>query len=401
MGRFLLAWELGGNYGHLARLAPVIRELGARGHDLACAVPDLALTASSSRDCSAVVVLQAPRCTEPGLCGPPVSFCDILKECGFGSPDRLRGVVRGWHGLFEVFRPDAVVAEYAPSAVFAAGLAGIPCLRMDTGFAVPPDVAPWPCFRPWLKVSRHQLLAGENRMLATVNELRADYGRRGHEQLFQAVRADVTLLTTVPELDHYPVRRGGHYIGPLPGVPAGRSVAWPEGHGSGIFCYLRPFRELDMLLRVLKESGNRSIVVVPGCGRELYDRYHGDRLHIFGEPVMLPELLGGADLVVSHGGHTLASEAILAGVPVLALPTQVEQMMLAQALARQGIGKGIARNRLAARFADTLHGMVSDMSIKRRTRELARKYAAYDGGETLRRLVNTIERLPEVAERPN
>ena len=41
MARYLFAWELGGDYGHLARLLPVALELRARGHEVVFAVRDL------------------------------------------------------------------------------------------------------------------------------------------------------------------------------------------------------------------------------------------------------------------------------------------------------------------------------------------------------------------------
>ena len=41
MARILFAWELGGDYGHLARLLPVAQALKAGGHEVVFAVRDL------------------------------------------------------------------------------------------------------------------------------------------------------------------------------------------------------------------------------------------------------------------------------------------------------------------------------------------------------------------------
>jgi UDP:flavonoid glycosyltransferase YjiC (YdhE family) len=41
MGRVLIAWELGGNMGHVVALTAVARELRERGHRVAFALRDL------------------------------------------------------------------------------------------------------------------------------------------------------------------------------------------------------------------------------------------------------------------------------------------------------------------------------------------------------------------------
>ena len=41
MSRYLFAWELGANLGHLTRLVPVARALAKRGHEVLFATRDL------------------------------------------------------------------------------------------------------------------------------------------------------------------------------------------------------------------------------------------------------------------------------------------------------------------------------------------------------------------------
>ncbi len=54
MARFLFAWELGGDYGHFARLLPVALALRARGHDVVFAVRDLMGAETLVRACSLI-----------------------------------------------------------------------------------------------------------------------------------------------------------------------------------------------------------------------------------------------------------------------------------------------------------------------------------------------------------
>lgn len=394
MSRILLAWELGGNFGHLAKLTPLARALEANGHQVALAVRDLT-SLDRFLDRSEAFFLQAPLDAPPSRRKQPVSFSDILDERGFGSPERLDGLVRGWHGIFDLFRPDVVVAEYAPSAVFSSRLFDISCLRMDTGFAIPPEVSPWPCFRPWLKLRREHLLKQEAGILQSVNQVRSVYGQPELTYLYEAVQADLTLLTTVPELDHYPGRKGGRYIGPLLNLDNGAAMDWPDGNGLRVFAYLRPIPGLEAVLEGMRLSGFRAIVVVPGIEQKLLERFADSGLAISDQPVMLRDILPNADLVISHAGHGLTSAAMLAGVPTLAIPTQIEQLLLTKTLERLGIGAGLTRNEMQSGVAGVIARMASDQSMTERIRRLADKYRDYDEQKTITRLVKTIERLPE------
>ena len=393
MSRILLAWELGGNYGHLGKLALLTRALKDKGHNVVLAVRDPA-SAGKFFDRSEATFIQAPMDGSFGKKRQPASFTDILANCGFGNADRLEELVRGWHGIFDSYRPEVVVAEYAPSTVFSARLFNIPCLRMDTGFAIPPDVSPWPCFRPWLKLRREQLLHAETTLLATVNKIRTVYGQPAHTYLYESVRADITLLATVPELDHYPGRKGARYIGPLLNQDNGVEIDWPDGSGPRVFVYLRVFAGLKVILEGLRQSSSRAIVVVPEIRRELSEQFTGSGLTISDQPAILRSILPEADLVISHAGHGLTSAAMLAGVPTLALPTQIEQMMLTKALERHGIGVGLSRNDMRSSVSGIISKMACDQSLQERVRCFAEKYRDYDAQKTIDRLVNTIERLP-------
>lgn len=395
MSRFLLAWELGGNYGHVEKLAPLAGALKEDGHEVGLAVRDLAICASRL-DPQVATLFQAPLDVSPGM-RQPVSFADILADGGFGSPERLSGLIRGWHGLFDLYRPDAVIAEYAPLAIFAARLAGIPCLHMDTGFAIPPETSPYPCFRPWLKIKKEELQEKEARILSTVNQVRKNYGHAPMRHLFQAVRADLTLLTTVPELDHYPKRRQGRYIGPLMNLDARKILDWPVGQGRRIFTYLRPFPQLEPVLEGLEASGGQVIAVIPGIEPKLSAKY-GSSLSIIDEPISLLHILPQADLVISHASHGLTSAALLAGVPTLAIPTQIEQLLLATAIERLGIGMTVTPQTIRTRFREILKRMLTEKEVASRADEVAAKYAQYDRQTTLNKLVKTIVRLPEIVK---
>ncbi|QDX79879.1 hypothetical protein B9N43_00520 [Denitratisoma sp. DHT3] len=95
MTRFLFAWELGANYGHLARDIPVAIKLRNKGHQVLFAVRDTKAAAELlGRQCFPYV--QAPFCiTPPRLARPPANYAELLVAEGWGSPLTLLGMVKG------------------------------------------------------------------------------------------------------------------------------------------------------------------------------------------------------------------------------------------------------------------------------------------------------------------
>lgn len=391
MSRILFAWELGGNYGHLSKLIPLARLLQQRGHEPVFVVRDLAVaTVLIGKE---FTCLQTPRPSE-SIRQPrvPVSYADILSGAGLSDRNTLNGMLHAWQGIFDLVKPDVVIAQFAPTVILAARQASLPTLQMDTGFECPPEIEPYPSFRPWMKISRETLLEREEELLQTVNAVCS----QNYNNLRMALRPDVALLTTVPELDHYPGRRGGRYIGPLFSIDSGEELAWQTTDAKRIFVYLRPFPELPLLLNELKQSQAELIAVIPGIDHKLSDSFSGERFRIVSGQVRLDRLLSQADLVVSHGGHGLTSASLLQGVPSLVIPTMIEQWMTARNLERLKIGRGVTRAALRKQgCGNALDGLLGDASYTEHAMTLAAKYQSYDQHTTISRLALTVERMAE------
>lgn len=393
--RILIAWELGANFGHLAPLLSLARLLRQRGHELLFAVKELTV-AGQLPGWHGFRSVQAPIPGKSKLRRhEPASFADILSEAGFDDGNILYDLSAAWQGLFDDYRPDILVAQYAPTAQLAARLAALPCLSVGTGFECPPDATPYPCFRPWLKLGREELLARERKILDTINELFAPAGWAPFASLQQPLRADLTLLSTLPELDHYPGRRGGSYIGPL-FADEGEEWHWPENDAAPrIFVYLRPFRGLPTILTALQRIGAQVIAIIPGITDQQRTLYADKRLRIGRRPIRISSIIETAETVITHGGHGLAAAAMLAGAPVLSIPTTIEQWLTSRNLEKLGTGIGVSRRHVGTGFATALDTITSEPSYRRNAGIVARRYELYDQKRVVERLANTIERLPE------
>lgn len=391
--RFLFAWEQGGNLGHLSKLLLIARQMRDRGHEILFAVKDVG-TAHQLLDGEGFSFVQCPLAV--GVGKPkrePVSFADILVEAGFADRNILSGLIHAWQTLFDAYRPAVLLAQYAPAALIAARLAGLASLKVDIAFESPPAVSPYPSFRPWLKVPKEELLKSETLIMANINAIRQRRGAAPHEKLHQALAGDVALLATLPELDHYPGRRGGRYVGPLFVVNDGDELFWSDRNVPHIFLYLRPFPGLAKILKTLDQSGADVIAFVPGIGDELKNSFTGGSLRVSSSRLKLETLLPQMDLAINHANHGTVAATQLAGVPMLAIPGTVEQWMISRNLEQMGTAIGMKTDRVALEFEASLKKVLSDTTYRTKAGDFAAKYAGYDQDRVVMRLANTLEKM--------
>lgn len=394
MKRILLAWELGGNYGHIAKLLPVAEHLRQCGHELLFVIKDATEAGPLLESAGFCYILTPKHAAGKKRATPPASFIDILDRAGFGSAEILTELVTAWRRIYASFQPDVIIAQYAPLTVFTARLAAISCLQLNTGFEYPPENEPFPCFRPNLRRTKEQLLAKEAALLESVNLFCVGNDCSPLAKMQDVIKADINLLVTFPEMDHYRGRRAGHFIGPISIVEEGISLSWTGRKTHRIFLYVRNFSQLELILETLKSSDAEVIACIPGVSETLLAAFAGGAIRIYPTMVRLAEILAKADLVITHAGHGTTANAFLAGVPMLMIPTTIEQWLLTRQMEQLGIGIAVRRDRLVAQFPATLAKLLGDKSFRQRARTMAGRYAGYDQRLVIERIANTVDRLP-------
>ena len=205
MANFLLGWELGGGLGHAGRLKPLAAGLQARGHGVTMWLRDLVQTERLLAD------LPVPRLQAPvwlhrtvGVPEPQVSLAEILLGFGYLQPHTLQPLVQGWLAALRLSRADAMLVDYAPTALVAARIAGVPAASVGMGFWLPPAQVPIPAFRDWQPIAPGRVARAEQQVLASINGVLRHYGTAPLPALWQLFGGDLPLLCSWPEIDHYP-----------------------------------------------------------------------------------------------------------------------------------------------------------------------------------------------------
>ena len=393
MARIVFAWELGGDYGHLSRLIPVALELARRGHEPVFVLREL-VGAQKLLGPHGFRWYQAPLWLgRVNHLPDSLSYAEMLMRLGFLNAEALLGVCRAWRNLADLLTPDLLVLDHAPTALLATRGSDIARVNLGSGFFVPPAGRPMPAFRWWERSNLARLADSEERVRQVANEVLHALAAPPLLSLDELTRCEAELLCCFPELDHYLGRVGGEYVGPVFSLGQGVAPEWPEGEGKRIFAYLKPdYTGLEPVLTALRVSRCRVLLHIPGAARKTLQDHGSERMVFSPQPVDMESVRGQCDLAVTHGGIGTAAAMLLAGKPLLLLPTQTEQMMFAYRVGEQGMA-ALAATSNAATVARQLKRVLADKSIGDVVAGFARTHQGYDQRATIALIADRCEAL--------
>jgi len=349
MAHVHLCWELGGGLGHAGRLKLLAQGVIAAGHAVSLSVRDLAVAQTLLADL-AVPVLQAPVWGHRavGLPDNRGNLAEIILEYGYLEANGLAGLVRGWRALFTLTGADVVIGDYAPTALLAARTLGLRSVSVGIGFTLPPPGRALPHLRDWEAIAPQRLAQAEARVLDVANAVLARHGAAPLAWAADLFLGDVPLMTAWPELDHYGRDDDGRgagveWLGPMFAAGAGMAPKWPDGAGPRVFAYLKSgHADHAAVLAALARAGCRVLCYIPEVANGKPPPVPMPGILYARKPVDLARALAGADWCVCHGGEATVAQALLAGVPLLLLPMQVEQFLLSRRIAAAGLAVNIA-----------------------------------------------------------
>ena len=397
MARIVCAWELGGDRGHVARLGALGHALADRGHEVTLALKDLGQIGDLAGP--SLGVMQAPVWSHRTPCAPdpPLNLTEILLHCGYAEPSSLCALVRGWRALLASTRAELVIADHAPTAMLAAHSLDIPAVQAGTGFAAPPPGTPLPVMRPWLGAPSDRLERSEQQVSRALQRVLESFDCEPLESVGELLkRARASFLLTFEELDHYPGRRAGRYLGAFFSTAGEAPPRWPStgGDRGRVFAYLNP-RHPGVLevLSGLAVAGHAVLAYVPGLG--------ADRARGLGAPNMRfctaapgpSSIAPTCDVALCHGGHGTVAAMLLAGVPLLLLPNHVEQELTARRVAELGAGLWSEPAHAAGQCRRALQRLLEAGEFSRAATAFSQRHRDFDPAMMVNFLANEIGAL--------
>lgn len=388
MARIVYAWELGGGFGHIHAFLALAGRLRDAGHEVVFVLKDL-LNAGQLHD-QGFRCLQAPlfQGRLVGLPEPPANLSEILFHFGFLREEYLLAPFRAWRELYALLKPGLVVGDYSPIALMAAASLDIPAASFGTGFCRPPAVHPLPNLRPWEPVEPERLIRADLKLLDTANRVLKRYGKPALPLAADVFGCREDFLCTYAELDHYPERPGAGYWGSVCNLDSGAEAAWPGLEPTRVFAYMKPsYTGLRRFLEQMARPGPYEIILFcPGLAPAIAERFASPRLLITQRPVALAGLLERCDVGICHVGHGTVCALLQAGVPVLALPMNLEQHLTGQRVVAMGAGAMLDAPMADTDYRAMIDGVVADPKRRAAAQGFMRRYA----GHTQARILGDI-----------
>lgn len=399
MARILFVWELGLGFGHLSPYIDVVRALKSKGHEIIFAARDVE-NADRVFAREGVPILQAPisvrRVTNPYRI--TFNFAQLMHNNGFADVNDLFGRVKAWQHIFQYVKPDVMVFDHSPTGLLASRIVNVKRIIGGSGFLIPPVETPLPLMRYWGKADMEVIKKSEARVLTTINRVLEALKKPKLETLADMFRCDAEWLLSFKEMDHYPDRKAGNYVGMFSPPNYGEPPTWPAGKTRKIFAYLHNFKTLPELLKLLNRTGNRVLIHAPQVPQDVIKKFSSPRLRFSAKPLNVEQVGRECDLAITNGTFGTTAAFIMAGKPVLMLPNNLERMMVARRVVQMGAGLAapVAKpEMLGAR----VKALLKDEKYKRAARAFADKYQDRTQAWQTEQMVSELERLVGTPEK--
>jgi UDP:flavonoid glycosyltransferase YjiC (YdhE family) len=315
--------------------------------------------------------------------------------------------------LIDEYRPDLIVGDFRLTLSVSARLACVPYAAITNAYWSPFTVGrgyPMPVLplSKMLPIPVAQVLFDAFAPLAMtlhctpLNRLRRDNGMEplGSDLRRVYTDADHTLYADAPEMfDLSALPATHHYLGPMLWSPDIEKPSWwdrIDGRLPIVYVTLGSSGSLTDLSRVLDALADLPLMVLAStAGGDVSSLDTHRNVHV---AEYLPGSLAAkrARLVICNGGSPTSQQALAAGVPVLAIASNMDQFLNMRQVVGHGAGRVLRSDRLGA--AD-LSATVADMLEDRVSLEAARKLSVdlgrHDCGRNFIAFLDTL-RTPRV-----
>jgi UDP:flavonoid glycosyltransferase YjiC (YdhE family) len=393
MARILFVWELGKGFGHLAPYLGLVEALLEKKYQVVFVARDVGNT-EKLFGAKAVAILQAPIMMH-NIANPyriQYNLSHLLHNTGFAEVRSVFGLVKAWRHVYDYVRPDLVMFDHSPIALLAARAYPWKRIVSGSGFLIPPRKKPLPMMRYWQQYDQERLLKEENGVLANMNRVLEAVRCPPMDAVADLYAADEEFHLSFKELDHYPDRGDATYLGMFSPPNHGVAPVWPEGGAKKVFAYLHPYRQLPALLELLAQSRLSTIVYAPEVQVSIKNKHRGNRMVYSSQPLDLTKVAAECDLAITNGTFGTTAAFLLHGRQVLAIPTNLERVMVARRLMAVGAGLGVQPNQ-PEKLKPALRALLSTPRFATAAQKFRDQYGHLDLAWQTRQMVERIETL--------
>lgn len=406
MPTILCTWELGAGLGHLNRLLPIAQRLRQAGHRIVIAVPNLDVArpvveknfpeAAESTN-GAVRIVQGynwPAPTDPAARQvPTLTLADVLRLFRFQEFDQLLAATERWAALLDSVAPDLILADFNPTLRLASE-GRIPAVVLGNGYTVPPAGRPLPPMRPWQTDVPASSRMHEAEILHAVNRVRAHLGGPAVDHLADLFSGERTFVCTIPEFDPYAAYRATPTLVPfnVPSVATGPTAEHRQD--APLFVYLPGNHPLlRTVFSAIGKIGVPCRAYISEADPEAVARIAPRNVLIHRKPAPLGELLPQVRGIIHHAGLATAYAAVVAGVPQLVLPLNLEHSITARGLAKFGAALAVSALDANAPIDTLLNRLLTDRRLWETTAQAARHVAARPVSSAVETVLDGCRRL--------
>lgn len=372
--RIAYCWELGGGLGHVTRIDSICNRAEFTNTDFSFILKDIDRSSYIAK-ANKKNVYAAPEFSKspPQYLSP--NFAHIMLRCGWQNETCAYDLVSKWLQILEELDPHVVFIDYAPTAAIAAKLLGIPFLFLGNGFEFPPAEYPFPNILLNQKVTRKALLSCHNRLQDTlnsvINTLPKGNSKFDLKDIFRPLHG---LIIAHPMLDHYLGRKAKvHFLPILAQVDSAQGNLDCLDFKPSIFIYLQANTpHLLESLRLLSKDFNIEGYIPNLQAAQLNAlRYIG--VNISPQPVQVSKIMAKSQLVICHCGIGTVGHAIELSKPLILIPTQIEQSMLAHHLCLLGVAVSVPITVSARQLVNTVRSVADNGEVMRHNIQLQRQ----------------------------
>jgi rhamnosyltransferase subunit B len=306
--------------------------------------------------------------------GAALTRCLVHSLCRLWMKDDgiLRERLAMWEREINTFKPDLVIADFAPSLSMAAR-GKVPCFVVGNGYTLPPPEVKM-CL-PRSQIEDPEDAKSEGQWLAELNLVLRQSGAQRLDFLPQVNFGDAYGVFTIPLFDIYWEDRQQDYLGVE--HPGGSPLPSKANDGMAL-AYFSTENENATVIDGLIESQIPTLAYFGQLSSTLADRVKGTNIQLVEKPFHLARDLPGRALAIHAGSLGMSAAGVYAGIPQVGLYFHDEGLSNCRSFKISQIGEAAWSGKATPReIAQMMHKAKDSALMRNYATALSHRYASY------------------------